>query len=208
MEPMTYNKDIFTSIVNNSKTFMIIGANNGDSDDDLFLNKNLEYCVLIEPLPLCFEKLKNKFKTDLRYDLFNCAITDIDANLEMYTTDDINHPIIGSSSLVNYKRNGIVLALSELNKDPENTKVCVKSTTVSHIKNLFKTLNYDTIQIDTEGCDYIVFKQIVENNITFKAIQIETMWLTSEEKYKIYEILNNLKICYSDDGCNLRGYCL
>lgn len=203
---MSFNLEKFNKMVNSSKTFMVIGANTADSPDDLFLNKDIEYCVLIEPLPICFEKIEERYGNDSRYQLFNCAITDEDAVLEMYTPDDLNTPLIGSSSLVDYKRNGIVLALTEINKDPERSKVHVISNTLSSIKKSLKITNYDVLQIDTEGCDLMVFKQILKNNITFKVLQLETMWLKPDERQFINDQLTSIEFKTFDDGFNIRAY--
>ena len=53
---MSFNLEKFNKMVNSSKTFMVIGANTADSPDDLFLNKDIEYCVLILITYLDFKK--------------------------------------------------------------------------------------------------------------------------------------------------------
>ena len=203
---MSFNLEQFYKKVNYSKTFMVIGANTADSPDDLFLNKDVEYCVLIEPLPICFKKIEEKYGNNSKYQLFNCAITNEDVVMEMYTPDDLTTPLIGSSSLVNYKRNGIVLALTEINKDPEKSRVEVISNTLSSIKKFLKITNYDVLQVDTEGCDLIVFNEILKNNITFNVLQLETMWLTLNERQFINNQLTSIGFVLSDDGCNIRAY--
>ena len=201
-----FDKNIFFENVKKSKNFLIIGANKADSNDDLFLVDHLEYCVLIEPIPKCVDLLKNKYKDDNRYEIYDYAISENNGIEKMITIDNISDELIGSSSLQNYIRNNIIQELERKNALTDENFIYVKTIKLNDLKNKFKVKKFDLIQIDTEGCDKIIFDQLMESNIEFLNIKLETMWLNDSEKKEIHKKLleNNFNIY--DDGCNLLAF--
>jgi FkbM family methyltransferase len=200
-----FNKDIFDEKIQKSKNFLVFGANKANSYEDLFLKNDLDYCILIEPLPLCVEFLKEKYKNDPRYEIYDVAISNTESIEKMITVKDLNDDLIGSSSLIKMVKNNIV-SIIEKNSSVEEHTIFVKTTTINKLKNNFKIQQFDVIQIDTEGCDKIIFYQLIENNITFNIIKLETMWLNEIDKEKIHiELIKNNFNIY-DDGCDLLAY--
>lgn len=195
-------KNTFELNIKNAKTFLVIGANKANSSDDIFIKDDLEYCVLIEPLPMCVEFLKEKYKNDDRYEIYDFAISEEESIQDMITVKDLNNDLIGSSSLIKFVKNNITNILGE----DKNNIVSVKTITLNKLKNNFKLNAFDVIQVDTEGYDKIIFDQIIENKIIFKNIKLETMWLNNLDKEKIHiELIKNNFFIY-DDGCNLLAY--
>lgn len=195
---MKMMQEKFKNIIKKNKTFLIIGAEKGNSADDYYLfAENLNYCILIEPLECNILKLKQKF-TELKYHIIQCAITPENKIYKMITPIDKNHHLLGSSSLLINERNNI----RKESKD-KNEIIEVEGKTIQELKCKFNLLNFDYIQIDTEGNDENIFFQLVNNDIKFKNIKIESMWLNNKEKNNIYVYLKNNNYFYKDDGNNI-----
>lgn len=188
----------FQNIIKKCETFLIIGAEKGDSLDDYYLfSENVKYCILIEPLHCNILKLKQKF-LEPEYHIIQCAITPEDKIYKMITPVNKNHHFLGSSSLLINERNNLRKVLKD-----ENEIIEVEGKTIKKLKSQFNLLNFDYIQIDTEGNDENIFFQLIDNNIKFKNIEIESMWLNDNEKNNIYFYLKNNNYFYQDDGCNI-----
>jgi FkbM family methyltransferase len=190
--------DKFKNIIKKCETFLIIGAEKGDYTDDYYLlAENIKYCILIEPLHCNILKLKEKFLGS-KYHIIECAVTPENKVYKMITPIDKNHCFLGSSSLLINERNNLRKSLQNKSEIIE-----VEGKTIKELKPTFNLLDFDYIQIDTEGSDENIFFQLINNNIKFKNIIIESMWLNKEEKNNIYCYFKNNNYFYKDDGCNI-----
>ena len=196
----------FKETVKSCNTFLIIGAEKANYVDDFYLNAiDIKYCVLVEPIPGNVELLNDKFKDNDNYQIIHCAITPECGMFEMITPIDLNDNLCGSSSLIMNERNNIRRELEK--KNSKMNFVEVEGRTIESIKQELKTTVFDYIQIDTEGNDREIFFQIIDNDIKFKNIMVETMWLKGDEKNDLHKKLSEMNCIYYDDGANTYASC-
>lgn len=182
--------------------FVIIGAMDGVSHDNLApLVREMKLSGLfVEPVKHMFEKLKENYKEFSNILFENSAITDTNGKADIFRIDfDKKHLYPnwsdGGSSLIPDKTG--LKNIQNLVKEEINTIT---------LKELFDKHNInrvDILQIDCEGFDLIVFKQFDFLNFRPYFISIEILSLPNKEINEIYEILNENKYYYYNNGSEI-----
>lgn len=163
-----------------------IGACDGKSFDHYrkHILTNDWKCILVEPIPWLFDLLKNTYKNK-EVILENIAICDYDGQVEIYTVDkqyyiDNKHNIklgaIGMSSI--YKdKNSMKLPCfyGYINK------INCECFTVSTLLTKYNLEYIDQVQIDTEGYDHIIIKNMFDTEIFPRMIRFESNVMSRQE---------------------------
>jgi FkbM family methyltransferase len=170
--------------LNEDSVVVQIGAFDGVSNDDFFLNQLTEdvlysKIILIEPVEEYYEDLINNVR---RENIFfeNIGISDVDGYESFY---------------INGQDTSIVRT--------SNTEVRkIKCHKFDYIIDKYQLTEIDFLLIDVEGYEYVILKSIMENkNILIKNIRYEFWHLTDEDKENLDSLLryNGYEI-YQDDN--------
>jgi FkbM family methyltransferase len=178
-----------------------IGAMDGINFDDTrgFLDMYQWKSLLIEPIPSLFEELKNNFKDRNNYTFEQCAITDIDGEVEMLT---VPPEVIEKEGLhLGYKGMSALYPLRngfgsdyQIDIDVKNNfgvNIKVPSLTLNSLFKKYNITNFDILICDAEGHDWNIFKQLDLNKYRPKFIRLEYINLTDDEKALTISKLRN-----------------
>lgn len=186
-------------------SFLIIGAYDGVGNEE-HLPALLQAGVkgtFVEPVPQSFARLKANHPN---HQLLNFAVSDKSGELQMLVIDPASKEDVidfemwaGSSSVKGAARNN-------LRKRQDIQEITVPCLTFEDLTKEAGLKDVDYLQIDTEGCDWLIFQQVDLRRYGILAISIETMWLTGEERAAVHQKLRFYKYKFDDDGCSLLAW--
>lgn len=163
-------------------TFVQVGANDGRRGDPIYeLVRDLGLRgLLVEPQPEPFATLEKNYEgvEGLRFE--NAAVTDEDGPAEMVTT--LDRSTIGSMTPT---RN-----ILKLRKEQELAKIVVAGLTFDSIMKRQQMDRFDLLQIDTEGFDYRVLRQVDLRRRGVKVVNLEYYCLPVSERLAACEQLD------------------
>jgi len=195
--------------LNRIRSALIVGAYDGvthDSNVQALLDAGVK-CVLVEPVPAAFQRLREKVPGQV---LINAAIYNFTGELTMITADPAARGHYdsgswemwsGSSSVKENARNNLG---SELGRAGHLIEVTVPCYTFDDFAALMPELRFDYLQIDTEGNDWSILRQIDLARYGTIAMSVETMWLSEDERNAVRNHLRGWSLL-RDDGCNLEA---
>jgi FkbM family methyltransferase len=143
--------------------FVQIGANDGVIHDPI--HQVVETCgwsgVLVEPLPVFYEKLVANYAGVPNLEFENAAIGTTDGTATMFSVD----PRPGDPywvELVSSFNRDVILSQGEVLPDVENrlVEVEVKTTTLASLVVRHGLATIDLLHVDAEGYDFEILKQI------------------------------------------------
>ena len=178
-QPKTFKEVLnqYNRIKNDKIHFLQIGAMDGVKHDDLYpYVMSYDWTgVLVEPLPDMFEKLVENYflKNGLKFE--NSAI----ANTEDVTIYRVPQDKIGVDGVPDWAE-GCSTLLPNNHIDeivPHMVAEKVKGVTIQKLYEKYGR-EYDFIQIDTEGYDYNIFLQLLEQGLTADLYKIEVAHIT------------------------------
>ncbi|MBV8159870.1 MAG: FkbM family methyltransferase [Acidimicrobiia bacterium] len=145
--------------------FLQIGANDGAKGD--YLDTYLRSCdwtgILVEPIPYVFEALQQRHGSNTRLTLVNAAIADHDGTAQLYYLPKADDPDLPSwyDALATFRRE-VIAAHAPWIPDIESriSTIEVPTFTVDSLCETHDIRTIDLVQMDTEGYDYDVVKQI------------------------------------------------
>ncbi len=184
--------------------FVQVGANDGKSFDYLydFVTVRESVGLVIEPISQYFKELKKNYRD---YQNIRCLNVAIHATFHQVGVFKINpefeylYPdwVRGSAS---FNSTHLTNCVAKVNFD-HLVEERVEAKNISKIleENSF-TVNLDYLQIDTEGYDYEVLKQIDFNIFKPSIIRYEFVNLTEEEKDKSKNLLKAYNYYLFDEG--------
>ncbi len=190
-----FDKRIRKYVAKNPSLFFVqIGANDGMKFDPtyLYVHKYKWRGILVEPVSYVFDKLKENYKDSDGLIFENVAIGDKEGYKNFYLlkkSDKENLPLwydeIGSFD----KRHILKHAhrIQDIEKHMITEKVAV--VTLQALLKKHKVTKIDILQIDTEGYDYHVLKQIPFDKIKPSIIIFEDRHLTEKQKYLCQKLL-------------------
>lgn len=174
-------------------SIVVIGAMDGHSFDDM-----TGYFVMyewsglfVEPIPYQFEALV-KFHDELNY-AHNCkhensAIAEFNGEIDMMTIDTkaiedgVIHPCFGGMSAVWPPKNGLGSAGDAETVKRYGKMIRVPCKTLQTVLNEHSINHIDIIQVDAEGWDWKILKQLDFSLYRPKLIRSEYINLEPEEK--------------------------
>ncbi len=124
----------------------------------------------------------NQFHENKNYEYFNCAVSDIDGELEFFLSRESN---MGSSICIEKKSADIDV----------NEPIKVKSICLSNfIKNNFNIKDYIILKLDVEGAEYRILKKLIKDKTIDYINELYIEWHKNVNDYnpKIYDQLNNI----------------
>lgn len=168
-----------------------------------FKNKNWSG-LLIEPMPVYFNKLKTNYENRENLIFKNVAITDKQETKDIYT---IPRQYIEDKSVPSWC-DGIStfnISKSPISYDGIKDKAVTEQVVCCPFKDLVdehKITNIDILQIDCEGHDFIVFNQIWQLGFRPKVIYIEIVHLDNKDKTYLISLLqsNNYTLFFEGDN--------
>ncbi len=217
-------KFVYNKNTNKQFNILQVGANNGIDNDPLFdfLNKNINInAVLIEPIPIVFEKLKENYKNNKNNLIFlNCAILEEEKEIEMFIINEKYYTEFGVvlSGLTSIYKNHLRKHLLKYQNNYYKRKMTrdvndyissfkIKTKT---FKNIIKEYHYselDLLQIDTEGYDCkLIINYFKTVDILPKIINFENRHVETSDLKKTKEILINNNYLLFDHGGDTCAY--
>lgn len=189
-------------------SIVVIGAMDGHSFDDMtgyFITYRWSG-LFIEPIPYQFQALK-KFHDSLDYvhscKYENCAISEHNGEIEMLTIDPkaiedgIIHPCFGGMSAVYPPRNGLGGEGDAATVAAYGKRIKVPCKTLQTVLDKHKITNIDIIQVDTEGWDWKILKQLDFAIYRPKLIRSEYINLSDEEKEEMITFFSDMGYIYT-----------
>lgn len=170
------------------------GSNSSNSGPDDFFNliKDLDIAnlILVEPLEIHLESLKNRYKNFLNFKIENIAISPDKTKTELdffYHKDDGPLYLVASTDPFHITKHGF---------DLEGVrKITVPCLTIEDLLNKYSLNKVDILCIDTEGLDGDILK-----SIDFSKFEIEQIYFEyTHQKFDISDFLSKkgYKVEYS-----------
>lgn len=192
-QPKTFTEVLnqYNRIKDGNVHFLQIGAMDGVKHDELYsyVTNNNWTGVLVEPLPDMYHRLLENYKYRTGLKFMCCAITNEDGPavmnrvpIERIQDKDVPDWAEGCSTLVT---DGYIADLL-----PHMVQESVRGLT---LKSLYDETGYkyDFIQVDTEGFDYDIFLQIIQNGLTSDLYKIEIAHITYTKTVWMRWVLEN-----------------
>lgn len=179
------------SIKNEDIFFLEIGAFDGKSFDGLYkyTHNNNWTGIFVEPINEYFQQLQLNFQNIEKKVFENSAITDENKQYEIKRLKLDKKWAKGSSSLVDNDNN---------NKHSYFTET-INGITFDTLVDKYKIERIDVLQIDTEGYDYRILKQIIPKFLP-KYIKVEQRHLSYMDKKKIKNLLTECNYEFNREG--------
>jgi FkbM family methyltransferase len=186
--------------------FVKVGANDGITGDpvsDIFLSDQRWKGLLIEPVPICFERLAVTFHDSARFALEQVAIGKSAGETTFYYVDQKAAQEIPDlpewyDQLGSFDRNHIVKHLNGV-LEPFIIERLVEVRTLQEVLEKNSIRNVHFLHIDTEGYDYEVLKTLNLADNPPWAIYIEHCHLCRDDKEGMLHLLR--KFGYRVDDC-------
>lgn len=189
-------------------SIVVIGAMDGHSFDDMAAYFSLYRWsgLFIEPIPYQFENLK-RYHDSLNYihscKYENCAIAEYDGTVEMLTIDTsaiengLIHKCFGGMSAIYPPKNGLGSEGDAETVRQYGKKIQVPCKTLNTVFTKHDITHIDIIQVDTEGWDWKILKQLDFKRYRPKLIRSEYINLDEKEKQEIIEYFSSKGYIYT-----------
>jgi FkbM family methyltransferase len=183
-------------------TFVQVGANDGVSNDFLFefLKARKATGVAIEPVPEYYEKLKRSYGFSQTISLVQLAVHAKEKEVVLFKVKEDslkNLPAwasgIASLDPLHHKRSNVAIEAME--------RIRVKADLLMNILSPFQLpKNIDLLQIDVEGYDLEVLRQVDFNQLHPKIIRMEYSNLTEDQTQEAIRMMKNRGYyCFYED---------
>ena len=186
--------DYLCTLIDHTPSFVQVGANDGRRVDPIhkLVRERGIRGLLVEPQPEPFEKLKANYADidGLRFE--RAAITEEDGPIEMVTTD---RSTIGS---LMPDRNKL-----SLRSDGEVQKITVEGLTFDTALAKHNIEHFDLLQIDTEGFDYRVLRQVDLDARRVSIVNLEYNCLLVSERVAVCQQLEAAGFAWSFSDMDL-----
>ena len=207
-EPKTFTEILnwYNRLRNGKLHFLQIGAMDGVKHDNLYryVQSNDWTGVLVEPLPDMFERLVENYENRSGLQFECSAITNNDGPTQIFR---VPTELIGTEGVPDWME-----GCSTLKKEGYIEDVLDKAVPVDINGITLKTLyakygdKYDFVQVDTEGFDYEIFMQLLQNGLTADLYKIEVAHITYTKTVWMRWVLENHRYTTFIDGYDLVAY--
>jgi FkbM family methyltransferase len=176
-------------------SFVQVGANDGLSGDPIhdFITAYGWRGVFVEPMPETFERLRANYRDDPRFDFINAAITDVRGPVPLLVgagDKSTLATLTPDRNALSRDRVGLV----------EHT---VEGITFDEMLDRADLQRFDLLQIDTEGYDYRVLRQVDLRRRGPRVVHIEFYCLPLEERLAAFRQLTEAGYAYRFLGRDL-----
>lgn len=207
-QPKTFKEILnqYNRIKDGKVNFLQIGAMDGVKHDDLYAYvMSYDWTgVLVEPLPDMFEKLIDNYslKDGLKFE--NSAITNEDGPATIYR---VPTELIGTEGVPDWMEGCSTLKTEGYIDDVVERAVSVEIRGIT-LKTLYEKYGnkFEFVQVDTEGFDYDIFIQVIQNGITAELYKIEIAHITYTRAVWMRWVLENQGYKTFIDGYDLIAY--
>ena len=184
-------------------TFLAIGAMDGKSHDALYehAHKNKHWAgILVEPVLDHFDALKANYENRTNLEFENVAICEEVGEREIHRvlneSGDLPEWVDGISTF--YPDGGAFAQFAD-----KAVKETVKCTTLRKLLKKHKNLGLiDVVQIDAEGCDYNIFKQMWDCGIAPYLLYIEVVRMSTRDQKDLRQKLYSAGYSVKREGDN------
>lgn len=188
-----------------------IGAMDGQTFDELsgYSNAYNFKGLYVEPIPYYFDKLKDNFGEDNKYE--NSAISTYNGEVEMITIspsaiqEGKMHTCFMGMSAIYPPKNGLGSAGDRDTVEKYGLRVKVPCITFERLLEKHNIVEFDVIKIDAEGHDYEIFKQIDFSKYRPKVVRLEWSSLSDEEKQQIIKTFEDNGYVYGKESEDVVG---
>ncbi len=183
----------------NEKTFLIVGAFDGISNDEVYplVRKHHWRGIALEPQPFAFRSLVDAYRDEPQVTLINAALDWAGGTREMFAVKAANHTDQYSPQLASFDREVVLRYPSVTDAEIESFQVdCITVAECMARANLGKL---DLLQVDTEGFDFEVIKMVDGIGIRPTVIRYEHQHLSRKDSNACLRFLLQRKyhICRS-----------
>jgi FkbM family methyltransferase len=199
--PISYQREL--AALQSDTVVLEIGAMDGVEFDSLrrFITDRGWIAVLVEPTLEMFSELQANYT---EYDNVRCvraAITDRSGELIMHR---MRPDAIGTSGVGDWAP-GVSSASTHLLKfyDGLTVQEAVPAMTFDQVTHQTHLSHIDVLQIDTEGHDWTIFKQMNLEQWKIKLIHMEIRWLEPVERLCVFDSLDAAEYTVGFDGHNV-----
>lgn len=181
-------KEYISKLMTDESIFVSIGANDGVFVDEIFQSKLLNQswkCFFVEPVKETFDKLiinYNKYYPNNSFTFINKALNTYNGKGYLVT-----HKADDSMGMCSFFRQYNAI---------DTVQLAVDCITFKKLVEDYNITNIDFLKIDTEGMDYEIVVQCIQNNIFPKIILLEHI-LISDNTVSLYnDMLMNISVHY------------
>jgi FkbM family methyltransferase len=173
--------------------FVQIGANDGKSGDPI--NKLIEAyrprCVLVEPIPAMFERLRQNYAHVPSVVCENCAISRDDGHCTLFhvrhdpSLPEYVRQLASFDRAIILKQRRVVPRIADFIEP-----VRVPSMSFATLAHKHRLDSIDLLQIDTEGYDFEIIKMVMETPVRPHVINFEHAHLSYAAKVECADLLS------------------
>jgi FkbM family methyltransferase len=195
VEPLTHLVAEFARMYPDA-FFVQVGANDGSKGDYLktYVDSLGWTGVLIEPIPYVFARLSDRHGTNPNLTLVNAAIAHEDGTAELYylPKDEHSDLPVWYDALATFRKE-VILKHAPWIPDIEAriTTIEVPTVTFESMCQVRGVEGIDLLQIDTEGYDYEVIRQVDLDKHRPALILFEHYHLTSDDRRACEDLLDS-----------------
>lgn len=176
----------------NPFSFIQIGTNDGISFDFLyhFVNKRNTKGIVVEPVKVYFDELCHNYSDNFNIVKINKAIHKELKEASIFKVEDSqvkNYPD-WVKGIASFQKSH--LEKFKILREQDIIEVKVKADTLENIIEESEILDFDYLQIDTEGYDYNVFEMFDHKRRKPQVIRAEYINLNKDEKLKFRKKLS------------------
>lgn len=196
----------YNTIKDGKLNFLQIGAMDGIKHDDLhrYVKSNSWTGVLVEPLPDMFEKLVENYQNSSGLKFECSAITNEDGTTTIYRVPPEK---IGTEGVPDWMEGCSTLKIDGYMEEVAKNVVPVEIRGIT-VNTLYEKYgrDFDFIQIDTEGYDYDIFLQLLQNGLTADLYKIEIAHINYQKAVWMKWVLDKQGYKTFIDGYDLIAY--
>ena len=198
---------VVLNLMDDNSFLLKIGAHTGMSEDfvDKYLLKSRWSGLLVEPVPALFKELRKNLCKNPKLEFENAAISETDGTKVFFQIpEDMQKSNPDLTQMGSLDEEVILKQIPELKDKLIKTKV--KCMTLTALLEKHKIKKIDMFQIDAEGYDYKILKQLNFSKYKPKIVLYEHKHLSQKQKVNAEKILRKNKYHYIKGGSDTIGF--
>jgi FkbM family methyltransferase len=174
--------------------FLQVGANDGITSDPItkIVRRFQLPGLLVEPMPVTFEKLKSNYENCKGLTFANVAVSETDGPISIFFEEGDRTTLAS-----------VVPDRNALRSNSRTTSIEVRGLTIDSLLGEHDITHVTLLQIDTEGFDYKVLKQARLKELGTNIVNMEFYCLSVEERLRAFDMFSSEGFAYYFDGMDL-----